>query len=79
MTWTLMQVDLPSAGESSKPLDYKESTKNEALFENIGFNGNQFEDFRKKRKKKKFLDLSKTPSGLHGPRCNYWQTPEDYI
>ena len=43
-------------------------TKNEGLFENMGFNGKTVWRFQtKKKNKNEILDLSKTPSVTHGP------------
>ena len=42
-------------------------TKNEGPFENMRFKGKKFEDFSQKKSRNIILDISKSPSGTHGP------------
>ena len=42
------------------------NTKNEGIFENMGFNGKTVRRFQTKKNGNENLDLSKTPSGTHG-------------
>ena len=39
MTWSLTRTGVPCEGAYPKPHDYKQSTKNEGPFENMGFDG----------------------------------------
>ena len=68
MTWSLTPLELPRAGEKSEPHLYKhELQKTKVLPKTWGFNREKFEDFRQKKSKNLFLDLSKKPSGTQGP------------
>ena len=47
------KAGLSQAGENSKPLIYKRTSKIEGPSENICFKGKHFEDFRRKKKEQK--------------------------
>ena len=64
MTQSLALAGLARAVANSKPHHYKQNVpKNERHFENMGFNGKQFEDFR--RKKTRLLASPKQPQETH--------------
>ena len=66
MTQSLTLAPLPCAGENSKPPVYKQKT--ERPFENMGFNGEQFEELkRKKRAETKFSNFENNPVGQQVP------------
>ena len=61
MTKSMTLAGLPRAGANSKPHRYKQSTKNEELFENMSFSKNPFEDFNEKKQYKIFHLEQTTP------------------
>ena len=62
MTWSLTPLELPCAGENSKPHQYKHKLQKTKDFPKTwGFNREKFEDFRQKKSKNIILDLSKNP------------------
>ena len=51
-----------------KPHDYKQKYKKWRTFQKHGIQREKpFEDFRQKKNRNTILDLSKQPSGTHGP------------
>ena len=69
MTWSMTRwQDYYVQAKHQSPMNTNKGTKNEGAFEKKVFNEKNFGHFRrKKRIDTKFLDLSKTPSGTHGP------------
>ena len=66
MTQSLTLARLPRADESSKPPIYTQ--KNERPLENMGFNGENFEELkRKKRAETKFSNFEYNPVGQQVP------------
>ena len=61
MIWSLKLVGLPSAGEKSKPHDYKQSRKNEGPFENMGFKVKTVWRFQTETRTKTKLSTFKKP------------------
>ena len=69
MTQSLTLARLPRAGENSKPPIYKQKkTKNERHFENLCFNGEKFEELKRKKNRNNTRDLLKNPKRTAGPQ-----------
>ena len=55
MTWSLTPLELPCAGENSKPHQYKHKLQKTKDFPKTwGFNGEYFEDFRQEKEQKHY-------------------------
>ena len=68
MTWSLTPLELPCAGENSKPHQYKHKLQKTKDFPKTwGFNGEYFEDFRQEKEQKHYSRPFKKPSGTQGP------------
>ena len=66
MTQSLTLARLPRADENSKSPVYRQ--KNERPFEKMGFNGEQFEELkRKKRAETKLSNFENNPAGQQVP------------
>ena len=55
MTQSLTLARLPRADENSKPPVYRQ--KNERPSEKMGFNGEQFEELKRKKNRNKIIEL----------------------
>ena len=68
MTWSLPPLELPCAGENSKPHHYEHKLqKTKDIPKTWCFNGENFEDFRQEKEQKRFSRSFKKTSGTEGP------------
>ena len=67
MKWSLTMAGLPRAGKKSKPHDYKQKYKKWRTFRKHGLKREKVLKILDKKEQSKFLDISKTLGGTHGP------------